>query len=92
MFKMKKYITAALSLGTITLLFYTMFDLKEQVKQVDILQKQLDSVTILKDSLYDVSFGAQVENGRYQMSLEHLKTVNPKAADEFENFYGHETE
>jgi hypothetical protein len=89
---MKKYITAALSLGTITLLFYTMFDLKEQVKQIEVLQKELDSVTILKDSLYDVSFGAQVENGRYQMSLEHLKTVNPKAADEFENFYGHETE
>jgi hypothetical protein len=89
---MKKYITTALSLGTIALLFYTLFDLKEQVKQVEVLQKQLDSVTILKDSLYDVSFGAQVENGRYQMSLEHLKTVNPKAADEFENFYGHETE
>jgi hypothetical protein len=89
---MKKYITAALSLGTITLLFYTMFDLKEQVKQIEVLQKELDSVTIVKDSLYDVSFQAQVENGRYQMSLEHLKTVNPKAADEFENFYGHETE
>ena len=89
---MKKYITTALSLGTIALLLYTLFDLKEQVKQVEVLQKQLDSVTILKDSLYDVSFGAQVENGRYQMSLEHLKTVNPKAADEFENFYGHETE
>jgi flagellar motor switch/type III secretory pathway protein FliN len=89
---MKKYITAALSLGTITLLFYTMFDLKEQVKQIEVLQKELDSVTIVKDSLYDVSFQVQVENGRYEMSLEHLKSVNPKAADEFENFYGHETE
>ena len=89
---MKKYIATALSLGTISLLFYTMFDLKEQVKQVDVLQKQLDSITVLKDSLYDVSFQAQVENGRYELSLEHLKSVNPKAADEFENFYGHETE
>lgn len=89
---MKKYITAALSLGTITLLFYTMFDLREQVKQIEVLQKELDSVTIVKDSLYDVSFQVQVENGRYELSLEHLKTVNPKAADEFENFYGHETE
>ena len=89
---MKKYITAALSIGTIALLFYTLFDLREQVKQVDVLQKQLDSVSVLKDSLYDVSFQAQVENGRYELSLEHLKTVNPKAADDFENFYGHETE
>lgn len=89
---MKKYITAALSLGTISLLFYTIFDLREQVKQVEVLQHELDSVMIVKDSLYDVSFQVQVENGRYEMSLEHLKTVNPKAADEFENFYGHETE
>ena len=89
---MKKYISTALSLGTITLLFYTMFDLKEQVKQVEVLQHELDSVTIIKDSLYEVSFEAQVENGRYELSLEHLKSVNPKAADEFENFYGHETE
>lgn len=89
---MKKYITAALSLGTISLLFYTMFNLREQVKQVEVLQHELDSVMIVKDSLYDVSFQVQVENGRYEMSLEHLKTVNPKAADEFENFYGHETE
>ena len=77
---MKKYITAALSIGTIALLFYTMFDLREQVKQVDVLQKQLDSVSVLKDSLYDVSFEAQVENGRYEVTFEHLKEVNPKAA------------
>ena len=32
---MKKYIATALSLGTITLLFYTMFDLKNQVKQYE---------------------------------------------------------
>jgi hypothetical protein len=89
---MKKYITAVLSLGTITLLFYTMFDLREQVKQVQVLQHELDSVMIMKDSLYDVSFQAQVENGRYELSLIHLKEVNPKAADECENFYGHETE
>jgi hypothetical protein len=89
---MKKYIATALSLGTITLLFYTMFDLKNQVKQVEVLQKQLDSVTAVKDSLYDVSFEAQVENGRYEVTFEHLKEVNPKAAQELENFMSHETE
>jgi uncharacterized protein involved in exopolysaccharide biosynthesis len=89
---MKKYIATALSLGTITLLFYTMFDLKNQVKQVEVLQKQLDSVTAVKDSLYDVSFEAQVENGRYEVTFEHLKEVNPKVAQELENFMSHETE
>jgi hypothetical protein len=92
MFKMKKYITAALSIGTIALLFYTLFDLKEQVKQVDVLQKQLDSVTIVKDSLYDVSFGAQVQNGRYELGINYLESVNPKAADQLKTYIGHETE
>ena len=92
MFKMKKYITAALSFGTIALLFYTMFDLREQVKQVDVLQKQLDSVTIVKDSLYDVSFGAQVQNGRYELGINYLESVNPKAAEQLKDYIGHETE
>ena len=47
--------------GTILILFYTLFDLKEQVKQVPLLQKQLDSVTTLKDSLYDETFRLQIE-------------------------------
>jgi hypothetical protein len=92
MFKMKKYITAALSIGTIALLFYTIFDLREQVKQVEVLQQQLDSVTVLKDSLYDVSFGAQVQNGRYELGINYLESVNPKAADQLKTYIGHETE
>jgi hypothetical protein len=89
---MKKYIGAALSIGTILLLFYTMFDLREQVKQVEVLEKQLDSVMVLKDSLYDVSFGAQVENGRYELGINYLESVNPKAADQLKTYIGHETE
>jgi hypothetical protein len=89
---MKKYIGAALSIGTILLLFYTMFDLREQVKQVEVLEKQLDSVMVLKDSLYDVSFGTQVENGRYELGINYLESVNPKAADQLKTYIGHETE
>jgi hypothetical protein len=89
---MKKYVGAALSVSTIFLLFYTMFDLREQVKQVDELQFQLDSVTAVKDSLYDVSFEAQVENGRYELTINYLESVNPKAADQFKTYMGHETE
>lgn len=89
---MKKYITAALSLGTISLLFYTMFDLKEQVKQVHVLEQQLDSVTILKDSLYDVNFGTQVQNGRYELGINYLESVNPLAAEQLKTYIGHETE
>jgi hypothetical protein len=37
-------------------------------------------------------FNAQSENGRYELSLDHLKEVNPKAAKQFEDYMTHETE
>jgi hypothetical protein len=89
---MKKYVGAALSVSTIFLLFYTMFDLREQVKQVDELQFQLDSVTTIKDSLHDASFRFQVENGRHELGINYLESINPKAADQLKNYIGHETE
>ena len=44
------------------------------------------------DSLYDESFNASTTNGRYELSLEYLKEVNPKAAKNFEDFFSHQTE
>jgi len=46
----------------------------------------------LIDSLHDELFQAKVQNGRYELSLEHLYEVNPSAAKEFTNFMEHETE
>jgi hypothetical protein len=46
----------------------------------------------LKDSLYDELFISKVENGRYELSLENLYEVNPKAAKQFTEFMEHETE
>jgi hypothetical protein len=89
---MKKYITAILSIGTISLLFYTLFDLKNQVKQIPVLQHQLDSVTIQLDSLSLINFENEVQNGRYEITLEQLKETNPKAAKEFEEFMNSKTE
>jgi hypothetical protein len=89
---MKKYISAALSITTIGLLFYTLYNLKQQVKQIPVLKSQLDSVTIIKDSLVNEVFIHEVTNGRYEITLDYLKEVNPKAALEFENYMNHETE
>jgi hypothetical protein len=86
---MKKYISAVLSIGTIGMLFYTLFDLRQQVNS---LKKQLVTTTAQKDSLYDVNFGTQVENGRYELTINYLESVNPKAADQFKTYMGHETE
>ena len=89
---MKKYITAALSIGTIALLFYTIFDLREQVKQVEVLQFKLDSVIVLKDIQYDLNFQNEVEKGRYELGINYLESVNPPAAEQLKTYIGHETE
>ena len=89
---MKKYISAALSITTIGLLFYTLYDLKEQVKQIVVLQHQVDSLTTIKDSLVNEVFIHEVTNGRYEITLDHLQETNPKAALEFINYMNHETE
>jgi hypothetical protein len=89
---MKKYIGAILSIGTVAILFYTLFDLKNQVKQIPMLEHQLDSVSLQLDSLHLINFENEVENGRYEITLEHLKENNPKAAKEFEEFMNTQTE
>jgi hypothetical protein len=54
--------------------------------------KLIDSLQNRCDSLYDELFQAKVENGRYELSLEHLYEVNHKAGKQFTNFMEHETE
>ncbi len=54
--------------------------------------KLIDSLQNHCDSLHDELFQAKVQNGRYELSLEHLYEVNPKAGKEFTNFMEHETE
>ena len=46
----------------------------------------------LIDSLHDELFISKVQNARYELSLEHLYEVNPRAGKEFTNFMEHETE
>ena len=70
---------------------------KEQKMEVvvggDIQKAQLiDSLQNRCDSLHDELFQANVERGRYELSLEYLYEINPKAGKEFQNFMEHETE
>jgi hypothetical protein len=77
---MKKYIGAILSITSIGLLFYTLFDLKNQVKQIPILEKQLDSLNLeihLK----------QVQLGKYEMANEEvIKAKNKKLYEEYTKY------
>jgi hypothetical protein len=57
----------------------------EQAKRIDALETQLET-------MHDDLFNASSTNGRYELSLEYLKEVNPKAAKDFEDFFEHQTE
>jgi hypothetical protein len=86
---MKKYISAVLSIGTVGILFYTLFDLR---KQVNTLNKELVVITAQRDSLHDENFSKHVQLGRYELTLNYLESVNPNAALQFVNYMGYETE
>ena len=89
---MKKYINAILSIATLGLLFYSLIDLKEQVKQIPVLKKEIDSLSTVKDSLTNEVFMREIQNGRYESTIFYLEETNPKAATEFKNYLEHETE
>lgn len=57
-----------------------------------VLQTQTVKMQNQIDSLRDESFITSTVNGRYELSLDYLKSVNPKAAKEFENFMNTQTE
>ena len=54
--------------------------------------KLIDSLQNRCDSLHDELFIEKAQNGRYELSLEYLYEINPKAGKEFQNFMEHETE
>jgi hypothetical protein len=93
---MKKFINPLLSLGTAAALLGAIYF---QNQEIDSLKKQTpiqpvmssDSQNIV-DSLQEEIFMLQTQNGRYELSLEHLYEVNPKAGKEFQNFMENETE
>jgi len=51
-----------------------------------------DSLIKLTDSLSDELFIRHIENGRYELTFEHFKEVNPKLGKEMEEWMSHETE
>ena len=68
------------------------FRTTSQNRTIDELEATNTTLTNRVDSLRDELFITSTVNGRYELSLDHLKEVNPKAGKEFEEFYNHETE
>ena len=52
----------------------------------------IDSLVNENDSLRLELFNAQNQNGRYEMGMEYLYEINPKAGKEFEEYINNNTE
>ena len=86
---MKKYINPLLTAGTLIALLTTIYFQNERINQFKVEVKTLQSTS---DSLYDEAFIKHVQLGRYELTLDHLQEVNPKAALQASNYMNHETE
>ena len=105
---MKKFFGPLLTAGTLLTLLYTVYGYRQQNEKLkselnavapgfleggDIAKANYtDSLTHLIDSLHDEAFNANSAMGRYELSLQHLEEVNPKAAKQFNDYLTHETE
>jgi hypothetical protein len=96
---MKKYINPLLTFGTTMALLYVIYGQNEQLTKLKSEQVKVYNVPLAVDSLQNIIdslnsevFILQTQIGRYELSLEHLDEVNPKAGKEFQNFMEHETE
>lgn len=92
-----KYQKAIVGTGAVAVLIVCYFQQKELTKlraeqKIEVVVGGDIEKANLIDSLHDELFNAKVEAGRYELSLEHLYEVNPKAAKEFQDFMEHETE
>ena len=92
-----KYQKAIVGTGAVAVLVVCYFQQKELSKlrteqKIEVVVGGDIEKANLIDSLHDELFQSKVENGRYELSLQHLYEVNPKAAKEFDDFMAHETE
>jgi hypothetical protein len=94
----QKYQKAIIRTGAVSVLLICYYQQKELSKfrseQIKIynVPAAVDSLQSTIDSLNSEMFILQTQNGRYELSLEHLYEVNPTAGKEFTNFMEHETE
>ena len=93
-----KYQKAIVGTGAVAVLVVCYFQQKElsklrseQIKVYNI-PHNVDSLMNITDSLHDELFISKAENGKYELSLEHLYEINPKAGKEFSDYMENETE
>ena len=95
--KIQFYLVVSIISFMVMTLFYENTKLELDKTKQELIKCQTDKGyisggDILSDSLRLELFNAQNINGRYELSLEHLYEVNPKAAKQFDEFLNNETE
>ncbi len=85
-----KYQKTIVGVGAVSVLLICYYQQKELAKLRSEVNKISTTTTI--DSLVTENFMLKTQNGRYELSLEHLYEVNPQAAKEFDDYLQNETE
>jgi len=99
-----KYQKAIVGTGAVAVLLICYLQQKELAKlrsenKIEVLgggdiskAQTIDSLQRLNDSLQSEDFVKGTIITRYELTLEHLKEINPKAAKDFEDWMSHNTE
>ena len=93
----QKYQKAIVGTGAVAVLVVCYFQQKELTKlrgeqKIEVIVGGDIEKANTIDSLNEEIFILHTQNGRYELSLQHLYEINPKAGKEVEDFMEHETE
>lgn len=80
--------TVLLVIGITILLFWAITTRNMAVSQ----KQKVEQLQAQVDSLQSENFILQTQLGRYELTLDYLQEVNPKAALQASNYMNHETE
>ena len=66
--------------------------INNQKQTIDSLIHENDSLSIKLDSLREEHFIISVQNGRYEVTFDHINEINPKLGKQMEDWMSHNTE
>jgi len=82
---MKKYIGATLSLASVGMLFYIIFDQQHQIQTLQQSKSNTDSLVNVIDSLKSEISGKEIEVGRYEVIFDRAEgEMSPECKQELE--------
>jgi uncharacterized coiled-coil protein SlyX len=84
-----QYIKQILTVFSVGLILFTMYTQNDKITELKTTVVKQEKVI---DSLQTKVFQVQTLNGQYELTLDHLKEVNPKVAQQFQDYLLSETE